>query len=112
MIEGEISDEDKTKVLSFLKRAIDEVLLIDLISYPHNMKFISLPLNVWKKFRRDIVKEVIKHENLNIEINGFCGGGKADGDKLIGIMKRNGLPAIPPEEMERNVDDLLSIDRF
>lgn len=107
--------EDKEEILNFFKRSIDEVLLIDATKKPYNMKIVDMPMKVWDKYKRDIVREVIQHTWLNVEINAACGGGYTEnniGLKLIGIKKSpKEFSPIKAEDMEKYIDDMLSIDR-
>ena len=105
-------EERKEALLKLLRDKIEGVLKIDALQKPHNMCILHILRADWNNYKRDIVREVIQHADLNIEINGACGGGYEEGFKTIGLKKDHGLPAIAPEEMEKNIDELLAIDRM
>ena len=103
-----MSEERKNVVLAAVKGCIEKVRKLDVEKFPDNEAMLEMNMSDWDNFKRDIVAEIIQHENLNIQMDAACGGGFRPGAKLIGIQKRNGFPATKPEDMKKNVDELLN----
>jgi len=107
-----MSDDRRDRLIDALKKAIGEVLAINFEQSPDNMKFITLYRTDWIAFRRDIVREVIQHQDLNIHINIDHHDSFSLDYKTIALKKHNNLPATSAEDMERHIDELLSIERW
>lgn len=97
-------------MLTQLNKMLDEVQVIDVEKNPHAMKFIHIPREFWEKEKRNILREILKRPDIAIEINGWMGGGYRPEEHILRISPEKGLRAIPDEEMERYIDDFVSME--
>lgn len=102
----------KQEVEEKINSMLDAVAAIDADALPFNKKMIQIPKAIWKEHHRTIIYLVLKRNHISIDLNAGMGGGLNDNTKWFSFSKTNkDLPPISEEEMEKEIDDILSYDK-
>jgi hypothetical protein len=99
-----------SKLSEKLEPMLEEVKNIDPDKYPFATKIINIPIDYWREYKREIIKQILRVPNIKINIRGGMGGGLSSENYTISISPGKDLPAVPEEEMEKNIDEILELE--
>jgi len=91
---------------------IEEVQKIDIDEFPLAVKFIDIPLDFWKLYKRDIIKTILRYSNILIDLRAAMGGGIRENVYMISISPAKNIPAIPEDKLDKNIDEILTTELF
>lgn len=88
---------------------LDEVSKIDYKNSPHNVKFVHISTNGWFQYKEEIVREVLKRDDIVITPTGGHGGGMGQPNThIFELRKRENLPAIlDKDEQDKSISEIL-----
>lgn len=99
----------KEKVISKkINDILDEVSLINYDEKPNNTYMVTIRISEWSKYKKLIVRECLKRDDITFTLNAGFGGGLRPGFHTFAFNKRKDLSAITdPQELEKNVNEIL-----